>query len=93
MRLARDPVDVRLAMLLVYLARLGDDVEDDGSLGLPVSLSKADLALWVGAKPRSVGTAPRDWRSRRPSGREAGHPGPGILDRQSRHPRDRRAAA
>jgi CRP-like cAMP-binding protein len=64
MRLARDPVDVRLAWLLVYLARLGDDVEDDGSLGLPVNLTREDLALWIGAGRRSVGTALQDWRSR-----------------------------
>jgi CRP-like cAMP-binding protein len=69
MRLARDPVGVRLAWLLVRLARLGgavedDAVEDDGALGLPVSLSDADLALWIGAKPRSVKTALKEWRSR-----------------------------
>lgn len=29
MRLARDPVDVRLAWLLVYLTRLGNAVEED----------------------------------------------------------------
>lgn len=46
MRLARDPVGVRLAWLLVRLARLGDVVEDDGWLGLPVSLNRKDLALW-----------------------------------------------
>jgi hypothetical protein len=50
---------VGLAWLLACLARLGDDVEDNGSLGPPVNLSKADLALWIGAKPRSVGTACR----------------------------------
>jgi CRP-like cAMP-binding protein len=64
MRLARDPAGVRLAWLPVHLARLGDAVEDDGSLGLPVNLSRADLALWIGAKPRSVGTPLQDWRSR-----------------------------
>jgi CRP-like cAMP-binding protein len=45
MRRARDPAGVRLAWLLVRLARLGDAVEDDGALGLPVNLSDADLAL------------------------------------------------
>jgi CRP-like cAMP-binding protein len=63
MRLARDQVNVRLAWLLVRLARLGDVVEDDW-LGLPVNLSREDLALWIGAKPRSVGTVLQDWRSR-----------------------------
>jgi CRP-like cAMP-binding protein len=55
---------VRLAWLLVYLARLGGDVEDDGSLGLPVNLTREDLALWIGAGRRSVGTALQEWRSR-----------------------------
>jgi CRP-like cAMP-binding protein len=64
MRLARDPVGVRLAWLLVRLARLGDAVEDDGALGLPVNLSDADLALWIGAGRRSVETALKEWRSR-----------------------------
>ena len=64
MRLARDEVKVRLAWLLVRLARLGDIVEDDSWLGLPVNLSWEDLALWIGAAPRSVGTVLRDWRSR-----------------------------
>jgi CRP/FNR family transcriptional regulator, cyclic AMP receptor protein len=64
MRLARDPVDVRLAWLLVYLTRLGGAVEEDGSQGLPVNLSREDLALWIGAARRSVGAALQDWRSR-----------------------------
>jgi CRP-like cAMP-binding protein len=64
MRLARDPVGVRLAWLLVRLTRLGDAVEDEGWLGLPVDLSREDLALWTGAAPRSVGTVLKDWRSR-----------------------------
>jgi CRP-like cAMP-binding protein len=64
MRLARDPVDVRLAWLLVYLTRLGGAVEEDGSLGLPINLSREDLALWIGAARRSVGAALQDWRSR-----------------------------
>lgn len=64
MRLARDPVRVRLAWLLVRLARLGDVVEEDDWLGLPVNLSREDLALWIGAGPRSVGTVLKDWRSR-----------------------------
>ena len=72
MRLARDPVGVRLAWLLVCLARLGDAVEDDGSLGLPVSLSDADLALWIGAGRRSVETVLKDWRSRRVVARRHG---------------------
>ena len=64
MRLARDPVGVRLAWLLVRLARLCDAVEDDGALGLPVNLSGADLALWIGAGRSSVETALKEWRSR-----------------------------
>jgi CRP-like cAMP-binding protein len=64
MRLARDQVPVRLAWLLVCLTRSYDAVEDDGALGLPVSLSDADLALWIGAKPRSVKTAMKELRSR-----------------------------
>lgn len=94
MRLARDPVDVRLAWLLVYLARLGDTVEDDGSLGLPVNLSREDLALWIGAKRRSVGAALQDWRSR---GVTASRHGKlvirdlGFLVTKADIPRDRRA--
>lgn len=64
MRLARDQVGVRLAWLLVRLARSCDAVEDDGALGLPASLSDADLALWIGAKSRSVKTALKEWRWR-----------------------------
>jgi Crp-like helix-turn-helix domain len=64
MRLARDPVGVRLAWLLVRLARPCDAVEDDGALGLPVDLSDADLALWIGAGRSSVETALKEWRSR-----------------------------
>jgi CRP-like cAMP-binding protein len=96
MRLARDPVDVRLAWLLVYLARLGDDVEDDGSLGLPVNLTREDLALWIGAGRRSVGTALQDWRSR---GITASRHGKlvirdmGFLIAKAGIPGDRRAAA
>jgi hypothetical protein len=41
-----------------------DAVDDDGSLGLAVNLSSEDLALWIGAKRRSVNTALQDWRSR-----------------------------
>ena len=60
-----DPVGVRQARLLVRRARLGDGVEEDGWLGLPVNLSREDLAMWIGAGPRSVGTVLQDWRSRR----------------------------
>lgn len=49
---------------MVYLARLGDVVEEDGSLGLPVNPCDADLGLRVGAGRRSVVAALRDWRSR-----------------------------
>jgi hypothetical protein len=35
------------------LVRLGDAVKEDDSLGLPVSLTDTDLALWIGAKRRS----------------------------------------
>jgi hypothetical protein len=55
---------MRLAWLLVRLARLCDTVEDDGSLGLPVNLSDADLALWIGTGRTSVETALKEWRSR-----------------------------
>jgi CRP-like cAMP-binding protein len=55
---------VRLAWLLVHLARLSDAVVGDGWLGLPVNLTRDDLALWIGAAPRSVGTVLQDWRSR-----------------------------
>jgi hypothetical protein len=72
MRLARDPVSVRLAWLLVHLARLGDVVEDDGWLGLPVNLSREDLALRIGAKRRSVGTVLQEWRSRGVTGSRRG---------------------
>ena len=95
MRLARDPVDVRLAWLLVYLTRLGGAVEEDGSLGLPVNLSREDLALWIGAARRSVGTALQDWRSR---GITASRHGKlvirdlGFLIIKADIPRDRRAA-
>lgn len=96
MRLARDPVDVRLAWLLVHLARLGDAVEEDGSLGLPVNLSREDLALWIGAKRRSVGAALQDWRSR---GVTASRQGKlvildlGFLITKADIPRDRRVAS
>jgi CRP-like cAMP-binding protein len=95
MRLARDPVDVRLAWLLVYLARLGDTVEDDGSLGLPVNLSREDLALWIGAKRRSVGAALQDWRSRGVTASRHGNlviRDLGFLITKADIPRDRRAA-
>jgi CRP-like cAMP-binding protein len=95
MRLARDPVDVRLAWLLVHLTRLGGAVEEDGSLGLPVNLSREDLALWICAARRSVGAALQDWRSR---GVTASRHGKlvirdlGFLITKADIPRDRRAA-
>jgi CRP-like cAMP-binding protein len=94
-RVAEDEERImRLAWLLVHLARLGDTVEDDGSLGLPVNLSREDLALWIGAKRRSVGAALQDWRSR---GVTASRHGKlvirdlGFLITKADIPRDRRA--
>jgi Crp-like helix-turn-helix domain len=95
MRLARDPVDVRLAWLLVYLSRFGGAVEQDGSLGLPVNLSREDLALWIGAARRSVGAALQDWRSRGVTASRHGKlviPDLGFLITKADIPRDRRAA-
>ena len=65
MRLRRDQAGVPLARLLVSLARLGDVAEDDGWPGLPVNLTREDLALWIGAGCRSDG-----WSCR--TGRRAG---------------------
>jgi CRP-like cAMP-binding protein len=94
MRLARDQVPVRLAWLLVRLFRSCDVVEDDGALGLPVSLSDADLALWIGAKPRSVKTVLKEWRSRGVVARRHGKPvitNPDPLIKKADIPADRRA--
>lgn len=94
MRLACDPVGVRLAWLLVRLARLGDVVEDDGALGLPVNLSDADLALWIGAGRTSVETALKAWRSRGVVARRHGKlviTNPDPLLKTADIPSDRRA--
>jgi CRP-like cAMP-binding protein len=94
MRLACDPVGVRLAWLLVRLVRSCDAVEDDGALGLPVNLSDADLALWIGAGRTSVETALKEWRSRGVVARRHGKlviTNPDPLIKMADIPADRRA--
>src|SRR5260370_39132993 len=87
------PSAVRLAWLLVRLARLCDAVEDDGALGLPVNLSDANLALWIGAGAQVSRNGPNEWRARGGGGRphrERGRQHPGPLSQTAdspRHPR------
>jgi CRP-like cAMP-binding protein len=63
-RLACDSVDMRLAWLLVDLVRHGGGVADDGARLLPVELSEASMALWIGASRRAVDRALAKWRAR-----------------------------
>jgi hypothetical protein len=88
--LACDSVDMRLAWLLVDLVRQGGGVVDAGARRLPVALSEATMALWIGASRRAVDRALAKWRARGgrdPPGREARHPRPGVPGQDRRDAR------
>jgi CRP/FNR family transcriptional regulator, cyclic AMP receptor protein len=63
---ASDSADRRLARLLCDLERYGEPAGDgtDGTTKLPVRLSHAELAAWIGSCRETVDRALRRWRDR-----------------------------
>lgn len=63
----RDNADRRLAQLLCDLERYGEPEHDGAEAGiqLPVRLSHAELAAWIGACRETVDRALRRWRDRK----------------------------
>jgi CRP/FNR family transcriptional regulator, cyclic AMP receptor protein len=63
---ARDNADARLARLLCDLERYGAPDPDDDRIGtlIPLQLSQAELASWIGSCRETVDRTLANWRSR-----------------------------
>jgi CRP-like cAMP-binding protein len=61
---ARDNADRRLARLLCDLGRYGEAGETGPGIEIPVKLSQAELASWIGTCRETVDRALRRWRDR-----------------------------
>ena len=59
---ARDNADRRLARLLWELGQYG--IQDGGGRSVPVPLTQAELASWIGVSRETAERALRSWRSR-----------------------------